>query len=279
MKTSAQNTHGNARYARWRALRCAIVLAGILCTASMAQAQDAGLFRTDAYLSIARGSKLTWRLEYDRLVDSLRNVSLFVDSAVLADSMAVLRGLIGTGGGGRTYIRDQRATAHAGLKNIDSTGALYTLDWNFGTLNYQGYVSFSNTVAATNDSSHFQFNGLANYGFFVPVDVAYPIIFERAILKTSYGGSTDAPYAWSFVDNVIASPDSTAFSVHIKLEYVGGVRYYYVRVYKHYAPGVVGLVVPLASGTLVCSASVPADRFPPTNTSVQMRLDLWIRRH
>lgn len=76
----------------------AFAIAAMLTSAPQAlHAQNTGLFRTDAYLSISRTSNITWLLNYDRLVDSLRTVSLFVDRAELADTAAVLRGLIGSG--------------------------------------------------------------------------------------------------------------------------------------------------------------------------------------
>lgn len=89
-----------ASLAHSRALWRAIVLAAVLYAvfAPQALAQDAGLFRTDAYLSITRGSKLTWLLNYDRLVDSLRTVSLFVDLGLLSDSLDA--NPRGAGGGG-----------------------------------------------------------------------------------------------------------------------------------------------------------------------------------
>lgn len=184
-----------------------------------------------------------------------------------------------TSGGGKTYVYDQRGTAHSGLGTIDSTDGAYGLDWNFGTLNYQGYTNFSNNIGVgTSDSAHFQFNGLAPYGIMLPTDLAYGVRFERAILKTSYGGSTDATYSLTFPDNITSSSDSTLFSAHIKTEYVASVRYYHLRIYKHSKSAVPGLAVPLSSGTLVCSHTVAADRFPGYGTSVQIRLDMWIRR-
>lgn len=184
------------------------------------------------------------------------------------------------GDGGRTYVYDQRFAAHGGMGLIDSTSpGSYGLDWNFGTLNYQGYTNFSNNIGVgTTDSAQFQFNGLAPYGILLPTDIAYAVYFERAVLKTSYGASTDLTFSFPFPDNLTANSDTTLFSLHIKTEYVGGIRYYYVRVYKHSRSSVSGLVVPLATGSLVCSQSIPADRFPPYGTSVQIRLDMWIRR-
>lgn len=65
---------------------CGLTLA-LLLMAGTASAQDAGLFRTDAYIGIERTSRMTWLLRYDRLVDSLRNVSLFVDTQGLTDTL------------------------------------------------------------------------------------------------------------------------------------------------------------------------------------------------
>lgn len=183
----------------------------------------------------------------------------------------------GTASAGRTYLRDARAAAHAGLGTIDSTGALYTLDWNFGTLNYAGYTNFSNNGAGGSDSTQFQFNGIAFGGFLVPTDVAYPVTFERGIIKTGYSGILSSSYSFTFPPNVSASPDSTIYSVHIKTEYSGGVRYYYLRVYK-LPRDLAGVSVPVNAGTLVASIPLASDRFPTYGTSVQLRLELWIRR-
>jgi hypothetical protein len=184
-----------------------------------------------------------------------------------------------SGTGGRTYIYDLRGTAHAGLGNIDSTyAALYGIEWNFGTLNYQGYANFSNNGGGGSDSTQFQMNGLAFYGFMLPTDVAYAVMLERAVIKTSFGSATDATYSLTFPANITSSSDTTLFTAHIKTEYIAGVRNYYLRIYKHHRTSVTGLVVPLASGVLVCSHTIPADRFPAYGTSVQIRLDMWIRR-
>lgn len=258
---------------------CRLTLAAAIALALVAPTQaQTGLFRTDDYLSITRGSTIRWSLRYDRLVDSLRNLSLFVTLDVLSDSLDLIPRTQG-GAGGRTYFADKRSTIHAGLGNLDSSGALYIMEFNFGTLNYQGYANFSNNIGASwADSTHFQFNGLAPYGFMLPTDNAYPVTFERMVLKTNYGGSTDAPYVLTFPQNITSSSDSSLFSVHLKTEYVASTRYYYVRVYKHAGSSVTGLAVPLATGTLVCSHSIPSDRFPLYGTSVQIRIDMWIRR-
>lgn len=183
-----------------------------------------------------------------------------------------------SGGAGTTYVSDQRATEHSGLFTIDSTGGDYALSFDFGTLNYQAYTNFSNNAGLTgSDSSQFFFNGLGFYGFMLPTDYAYAVMIERGILKTNYGGTTDATHSLVFPTNITASADSTIFTVHIKTEYVGGTRYYYVRVYK-LSKYTVGVSFPITAGTLVASASVAADRFPLYGTSVQVRLDLWIRR-
>ena len=239
-----------------------------------------------AVLSIARGADYTVQ---DTIVYSGQlvifegdTISAPADTIIVERMIHVPDTIVFTAGGGvsgRTYIYDLRGAAHAGLGNIDSTtAALYGLDWNFGTLNYQGYTNFSNNGAGGADSTQFQMNGLAFYGLILPTDVAYGVMLERAVLKTSFGSSTDATYSFTFANNLSSSPDTTLFSVHIKTEYVAGVRNYYLRVYKHYRTSVIGLPVPLTSGTLVCSAMIPNDRFPAYGTSVQIRLDMWIRR-
>lgn len=183
-----------------------------------------------------------------------------------------------SGGAGTTYVSDQRATQHAGLHTIDSTGGDYALQFEFGTLNYQGHTNFSNNAGYTgSDSTHFYFNGLGWSGIMLPTDYAYAVTFERGILKTNYGGSTDATHSLVFPPNVSASADSTIFSVHIKTEQVASQRYYYIRVYK-LSKYTTGVSWPLTAGTLIASVSVAADRFPLYGNSVYVRLDLWIRR-
>lgn len=205
-------------------------------------------------------------------------ISAPADTLIVERMVHVPDTIIFTAGGGvagRTYIYDLRGTAHAGLGTIDSTtAALYGLEWNFGTRNYQGYANFSNNGSGGSDSTHFQLNGLANYGFMMPTGIAYGVTFERAVIKTSFGGSTDASYELTFPENITSSSDSTLYSAHMKTEYVGGVRNYYLRIYKHNRSAVSGLVIPLASGVLVCSHSIPTDRFPTYGTSVQIRLDM-----
>lgn len=242
-----------------------------------AHAQKGGLLGSD-YIKINRGDNLVWRLDYDRLVDSLRNVSLFVDLALfdsrLSDSLDANIPRTQGGSSGRPYVTDKRN--HAGV--IDSTEpGLYKLDYGFGTLNYQGYANFSNNGAGGSDSTSFQLNGLALNGFMLPLDISYPVVFERFALKTAYTAG-NAVTRHVFPTNIVASLDSSLFSVHIKTEYVAGTRYYYLRVYKLGSGTVNGLSIPHNAGTLVCSQEIPADRFPPYGTSVQVRIEIWIRR-
>jgi hypothetical protein len=245
---------------------CGLIALTLALTAG-AQAQNSGLFRGGDLILIDRGGKIVWR--FDSLAFRNSMLQRIIDSALAAAPAA---------GAGRTYLRDLRPTLHAGLGNIDSSGALYSIEFNYGTLNYQGYTNFSNQGSSGGDSAQFQMNGLVMYGFMLPLDAAYPVKFERLILKTNYGASTDAAYSLSFPENYTGSPDSTLFSVHIKTEYIATVRYYYIRIYKHVNSAIAGLSIPIGTGTLVCSHSIPADRFPLYGTSVQIRFDMWIRR-
>lgn len=201
------------------------------------------------------------------LPDSLhRDIAAFIDS--LSDAF-----------GGRTYVSDRHDVRHGNLGTIDSTSpGLYIIDYNFGTLNYQGYTNFSNNIGVgTSDSAQFQINGLGLNGFMLPTDWAYGAWFDRAVVKTSYGAVLDASYELTFPDNITHSADSTLFSVHIKTEYIAGVRNYYLRIYK-VNKYTAGLSIPLTAGALVASHPLPTNRFPPYGSSVQLRLELWIRR-
>lgn len=253
----------------------------LLLMAGTAQAQDVGFFRGDSFIKINRGSKIVLMLDTAALrrlgaIDPEIDSAIKVIIGIINDSLETIPRTQG-GSSGRTYVTDARNLVRP-VGTIDSsTAGLYVLDYGFGTLNHQGYTNFNNNGAGGADSTSFQLNGLALNGFILPIESAYPIMFERFALKTAYtAGNAVTRHVWP--SHLTANSDSAIFSLHLKTEFVGGTRRYYVRVYKLHSASLNGLTVPVNAGVLVCSQEIPADRFPPYGTSVQVRIEIWIRR-
>ncbi len=178
--------------------------------------------------------------------------------------------------GGRTFITDARATLRPPGTIDSTTEGLYKLDYGFGTINQSGFANFSNNGSGGADSTGFSFPNQS--GFMLFVDNAYPLMFTHFVVKTSFTSGNEA-YTGQFPTNIVgANSDSCLFSAHLKTEFSGGIRRYYLRIYKLHRASITGVAIPHNLGALVCSHEITENRFPAYGTSVQARVELYIRR-
>lgn len=179
------------------------------------------------------------------------------------------------GSGGRTYLDSYSGgTADDGYGRIDSTGALYLIQFpNFDSESFGGAANFAN-VGNDNDSSRFPLNGAQ-----VLYQWTYPVYLDRVELIVQWGSGA-GKNSYSITGLPPLGVDS-GLVVHFRTQGGGAVKDRWIRFYRRAVAR--GYSFVLADPHLVFLheiqvTTLTGGTWPTAGTSVQMLIRLRARR-
>lgn len=284
-----------------------IVALTLLATAAMAQPYRAGfgvtidrdsLYRPTWSLRMAHVDSLIARradsIARQRLTDSLRSLANGVTWRLLPSAIRptgtlgqVLKMLPGgtvgfgpdsagsAGATGRVYLDSYSGgTANDGYGRIDSSGALYLIQFpNFDSESFGGAANFAN-VGTDNDSSRFPLNGAQ-----VLYQWTYPVYLDRVELIVQWGsGAGKASYS---ITGLPPLGVDSGLVAHFRTQGGGAVKDRWIRLYRRAVARGYSFVLNdphLVFLTEIQVSTLTGGTWPSAGTSVQMLIRLRARR-
>lgn len=251
---------------RWNSLKtpktlCITLLLFMALCGQSAFAQR-GSIRAGNGIKEKRDSTLTFLLDTAKVDSTIK--------AIVSDTATALRA--GGMGGGRTYVSLNPFAYMNALRILDSADQNYILFVPYAIQSFSGYRNFAN---GANDSALVQ-NVAGSYSLIPPSIFGEYITFVNVNVRTTYG---TAAVSVQLFDNVVqVTADTCIFSANLVCRTTGGVRNYWIRIYKHYTSSFSGINPPLTGGTLVASANLGNTLFPNAVTSTYALVSIGYRR-
>lgn len=177
--------------------------------------------------------------------------------------------------GGRVYLDSYSGgTAADGYGRIDSSGALYLIQFpNFDSESFGGAANFAN-VGTDNDSSRFPLNGSQ-----VLYQWTYPVFLDRVELIVQWGsGAGKASYS---ITGLPPLGVDSGLVVHFRTQGGGAVKDRWIRFYRRAVARGYSFVLAdphLVFLTEIQVTTLTGGTWPSAGTSVQMLIRLRARR-